>query len=196
MNSTFINIAFKLKAFLLRKGLLVHWQYLLLASLVSFFGGVSWAYIGIKWGVELGFLAALSGLLQGFLAFLYMHKKGDPRLIAYSIFFTLFTLFLGKYLLYVHYFDWELSSVVDKEQVNFSLIVFYLKAMDYERVGLFITYFREHVNLYDILWILLSISTSLEYILFYKSDSTNGRNGLNSKGKYRRINRRFTGQRH
>ena len=194
MSTSPVEPLFKLKHFLDEKGLLVHWQYLVLASVLSVFGALIWAYISISYDIELGIIASLFGLVQGFLAFIYMREKGDPRLIFYSFIFSLLSLFLGKYLLYVHYYDWVLSGVVDKSELSFSLLLFYLKAISYSSISDFIIFYRETFEAYDILWIGIIMASSLEYSFFYSAIDNDRYGGQSKKGSRRRIRRRFDGQ--
>ncbi len=193
MIASFNNLLFQLKSTLTEKGILKHWQYLVLASIISFFGAFLWAYLSILFNVELGVIAVFLGAIQGVLAFVYMEEKGDPRLIFYSLVFSLMSFFLGKYLLYVHYYDWILSGVVDKNNVNFSLLLFYLRVISYDSIGQFIDYFKVQFTFYDILWIVLIIASSLEYLLFYGNQRNNNQPPFQKKSG-RRIQRRFTGQ--
>jgi heme/copper-type cytochrome/quinol oxidase subunit 4 len=172
----------------------VHWQYLVLASMLSIFGALIWAYISISYDIELGIIASIFGLVQGFLAFIYMREKGDPRLIFYSFIFSLLSLYLGKYLLYVHYYDWVLSGVVDKSELSFSLLLFYLKAISYDSISDFIIFYKETFEAYDIIWIGIIIASSLEYTFFYSAIDDDGKGGASKKGSRRRIRRRFDGQ--
>lgn len=194
MYSSLGNSLFTFKHYLEEKGMLVHWQYLVLASGLSFFGGLLWAFIGISYNMELSFIAAFLGFIQGFLAFIYMRQKGEPRLIFYTIIFSFSSFFLGKYLLYVHNFDWVLSGVVDKSELTFSLLFFYLRAISYASINDFIIFFRETYDLYDVLWIILLLASGLEYQVFYNSDEANRRGSPPRRGSGRRIHRRFTGQ--
>ena len=193
MITSFNNLLFQLKSALTEKGILKHWQYLVLASMISFFGVFLWAYLSILFNVELGVIAVFLGAIQGLLAFVYMEEKGDPRLIFYSLVFSLLSFFLGKYLLYVHYYDWILSGVVDKNNVNFSLLLFYLRVISYDSIGQFIDFFKAQCTLYDILWIVLIIASSMEYLLFYGNQRNNNQPPSQKKSG-RRIQRRFTGQ--
>jgi len=193
MIASFNILLFQLKSTLTEKGILKHWQYLVLASMISFFGVFLWAYLSILFNVELGVIAVFLGAIQGVLAFLYMEEKGDPRLIFYSLVFSLLSFFLGKYLLYVHYYDWILSGVVDKNNVNFSLLLFYLRVISYDSIGQFIDFFKAQFTLYDMLWIVLIIASSMEYLLFYGNQRNNNQPPSQKKSG-RRIQRRFTGQ--
>ena len=191
--SPFYSI-FQFKRFLDRKGVLVHWQYLVLAALLSLFGALLWAYVSIRYDLELGVIAVMFGFTQGFLAFIYMREKGDPRLIFYSFIFSMTSFFLGKYLLYVHYYDWVLGGVVDKSEPSFALLFFYLRAISYDSIGDFIDFYRETFQFHDIMWMVLIVGSSLEYHFFYKYDDDEKGQGGANKGSYRRIRRRFDGQ--
>lgn len=193
MSSHFTHSLFRFKKYLDNKGVLVHWQYLVLASLLSFFGGTIWALISITYDVELSAIAAILGVIQGFLAFIYMREKGDPRLITYSILFSLLGLFIGKYISYVHYYDWVISGVVDKSEVTFSLLFFYIQSIDYVSVSDFFSYYKDSFSVYDFLWIAIIITSSMEYQLFYHNEEINPQDRKNKRSG-RRIRRRFTGQ--
>jgi len=194
MNSHINYSLLKFKQFLDSKGLLLRWQYIVIALSISFFGGISWAYLAIRYGLELGIFAAFLGLIQGFLAFIYMRIKGDPMLIFYSIVFSLFSFFLGKYLWYVHYYDWIISGVVDKSELSYGLLFFYLRTMDLTSIKMFFEFFKQHFSLIDLLWIVIIISSSLEY-LFFATDEKNIKPTKRASSG-RRINRRFTGQKY
>jgi len=194
MDSHITYVLQQFKKFLETKGLLVHWQYLVLASALSIFGAILWAYIGILSDSEFGIIAAILGIVQGFLAFIYMREKGEPLLIFYSVLFSLFSFFLGKYLLYVHYYDWVLSGVVDKSQLSFNLLFFYLKAIDTSSIAQFVSFFKQNFTLFDIFLIVLIIASSLEYKLLFHGINQTDYN--NHKRNGRRIKRRFTGQKY
>jgi len=187
------NTLSRIKQRLSEKDMLKHWQYLVLASVISFFGALFWAFLSMFYDVEFGIVAVLIGVVQGLLAYVYMEEKGDPRLIFYSLVFSLMSFFLGKYLLFVHYYDWILSGVVDKSDVNFSLLLFYLRVISYESIGQFVDFFKSNYAIYDILWIVLIVASSLEYLLFY-GNQHNDNNPPIQKKSGRRIERRFTGQ--
>jgi len=194
MNSHISYVLQQFKNFLESKGVLVHWQYLIIASMLSLFGGISWAYIGILSNSEFGLFSAVLGLIQGFLAFIYMREKGEPLLIFYSIFFALFSFFLGKYLLYVHYYDWVLSGVVDKEQLSFSLLFFYIKAIDISSIAQFFSFFKQTYSWFDIFLIVVIIASGMEYQLLFPRLNQTNQNSQKRNG--RRIKRRFTGQKY
>ncbi|RUA32377.1 MAG: hypothetical protein DSY76_00530 [Bacteroidetes bacterium] len=187
------NTLSRIKQRLLEKDMLKHWQYLVLASVISFFGAIFWAFLSMVYDVEFGIVAVLIGAIQGLLAYVYMEERGDPRLIFYSLVFSLMSFFLGKYLLFVHYYDWILSGVVDKSDVNFSLLLFYLRVISYDSIGQFVDFFKSNYTSYDILWIVLIVASSLEYLLFY-GNQHNDNNPPSQKKSGRRIERRFTGQ--
>ena len=194
MSTSPIYPLFQFKRFLEGKGILVHWQYLILATVFSLLGGFIWAYASILYDMEFGFIAVLFGFMQGFLAFLYMRVKGDPRLIFYSLVLSMLSLFLGKYLLFVHYYDWVLSGVVDKGEISFSLLLFYFQVISFESISEFIVFYKDTFGFYDILWIVMIMATSMEYQFFYSfEDDDKGNNGP-SQSKGRKIQRRFSGQ--
>jgi len=190
-----IDTPFRLKTFLQQKNALIHWQYLVLALAISFGGALVYAYASIRFGLDLMLIPIGLSMLQGFLAFLYMPEKGDPRYIFYSLLFSFLSFFLGKYLLYVHYYDWLLAAVVNKDELSFSLLFFYLKAIDYSSIEQFFSYFKSAVSLTDILTIVMIILSSTQYLLLYQ-DEDSFKEGPRDKNKGRRIRRRFTGQHH
>jgi len=187
-----LHSVFQLKRFLHQKGILVYWQYQVLASFLSLFGALLWTYVSIRYDLELGIIPVALGVVQGFLAFIYMREKGDPRLIFYSLVFSFLTFLLGKYLLYVHYYDWILGGVVDKSQLSFSLLLFYLRAISYASIGDFVVFFRQTISFYDLLWIVLIIASSLEYQVLYKYQNDDDEHGGIDQASYRRIRRRFS----
>jgi hypothetical protein len=190
-----VSIAFRIKNFLRDKELMVHWQYLVLAAALSFGSGFLWAYAGIRADMEPMFIPVGTALLQGFLAFLYMPKKGEPRYIFYAVVFSLISYFLGKYLLYIHYYDWMISAVVDKSKVNFGLLFFYLRTTDYDSFRAFLSFFKSNASLLDWLAITGIVAGSLDYLYFYRN-ATDEHSSKPDKNEGRRIRRRFTGQHH
>lgn len=195
MQSPLFQSIYLFKKYLDKKNILVHWQYLLLASILSVFGGVLWSYISIRFQLELGIVVAIIGIIQGLLAFLFMKEKGEPRLILYALLFSLISFFLGKYLIYVHYYDWVLSGAIDKSNLSISLLIFYIQAIDYGSIRDFFIFFSENISLYDILWITILVATSMEYKLLFPSRKDSSSN-KQKPGSGRRISRRFTGQNH
>jgi heme/copper-type cytochrome/quinol oxidase subunit 4 len=153
-----VSIAFRIKNFLRAKGLMVHWQYLVLAVSLSIATGFLWALASILTRAELLFIPVIVALIQGFLAFLYMPAKGEARYVFYAIVFSLFAYFLGKYLLYIHYYDWMISAVVDKSKVDSGLLFFYLRTSDYESFKAFLHFFKSNASVFDWLTILSSIA--------------------------------------
>lgn len=194
MQNPLLNSIYRFKQYLDEKRLLLHWQYMLLASILSIFGGVLWAYISIHFQLELGFIIALIGVLQGFLAFLFMKEKGEPKLVLYALFFSLTSFFLGKYLVYVHYYDWVIAGAIDKSELSISLLLFYIQTMDTGSIRDFFHFFSDSFTFFDLLWILILVVTSMEYILFYPSNNKDSSN--RKPGSGRRIKRRFTGQKY
>ncbi len=158
-----INFAFNLRT-TFQKLHPKHWQYLILASLFSFFSGLLWFYFSAITKINLGILIILFGLIQGFLAYLFMNKKGEAPIVFFSLFFSLLSLFIGKYLFFEQYYDWFLSAYVDKSALNIDLIIFYFHSINIESLQLF----REHIpqlfSFADIFWTLLMIALSLQYL--------------------------------
>ena len=189
----FIDFLFRIKSYLFNKGLLMDWQYLVLAILLSFFGTFFWVYNAIDTSSEFSFIVILLAFIQGFLAFFFMNEKGDPRLIFYSLVFSFFTYFLGKYLLYVHYYDWVISGVVDKDQLSYSLLFFYFKAVEMASIEAFLSQYKSVFTLLEGFILLLLTLPTGQYLLLWKNDKSELLKD-NPQDKNRRIRRRFTGQ--
>jgi heme/copper-type cytochrome/quinol oxidase subunit 4 len=169
------------------------WQYLVVAILLSFFGTFFWVYNAIDASSEFVSIIVLLAFIQGFLAFFFMNEKGDPRLIFYSLVFSFSTYFLGKYLLYVHYYDWVISGVVDKDELSYSLLFFYFKAIDMASVEAFLSHYKTTFAVFEGLILLLLTLPTGQYLLLWKNDKSELLEG-NPQDKNRRIRRRFTGQ--
>jgi len=189
----FIDFLFRIKSYLFNKGLLMDWQYLVVAILLSFFGIFFWVYNAIDASSEFVSIIVLLAFIQGFLAFFFMNEKGDPRLIFYSLVFSFSTYFLGKYLLYVHYYDWVISGVVDKDELSYSLLFFYFKAIDMASVEAFLSHYKTTFAVFEGLVLLLLTLPTGQYLLLWKNDKSELLED-NPQDKNRRIRRRFTGQ--
>ncbi|MCK5856896.1 MAG: hypothetical protein KAG64_05365 [Bacteroidales bacterium] len=170
----------------------MHWQYLVLAISLSFFGSFFWSFNAISSQTEYGVIAVLIAIVQGFMAFFYMHEKGDPRLIFYSLLFSLSTYFLGKYLLFVHYYDWVIAGVVDKDTLSYSLLFFYFKVIDMASLEDFFYFFKSSFDLFEAFILLLIIVPTWQYLFFWRNE--NDMEEEDSSNSKRRIRRRFTGQ--
>ena len=197
MIADFRKIAYDLRKFLINKDLQHSWIYLVLGLVLSFGFSLFMVHQSIKWETYLNFILVISAYIQGFMAYLFMRERGEPGKVFYSLFFSLFAFFLARYLLYVHYYDWIVSGVVDKKVNSYSLLLFYLKIMDYASIRDFFSFFKSQISFKDILIIVLIISASLEYMFFFGAGKNNGNaiQGNQTQGG-RRIHRRFTGQKY
>jgi len=182
------------KKWLNTKGLLMYWQYLVIAMPLSFYAAFEWAFQSISASSGFEAIIVFFAILQGFLAFFYMQEKGEPRMILYSLLFSLGAYYLGKYLLFVHYYDWVIAGVVDKDQLDFSLLFFYFKTMDMGSMEDFFRFYKSSFGVYEaIILILLTLPTGT-YFLLWKNDLD--LDASDEKQSRRRIQRRFTGQHH
>ena len=197
MIADFRKIANGLRRFLINKDLQHSWIYLFLGLILSFGIGLFMAHQSIKWGTYLNFILVISAYIQGFMAYLFMREKGEPGKVFYSLIFSLFAFFLARYLLYVHYYDWLVSGVVNKEENTYSLLLFYIKIADYSSIRDFFSFFKSQISFNDILILLLIISGSLEYMLFFGAGNNGGDSSQGNQVQGgRRIHRRFTGQKY
>jgi hypothetical protein len=142
-----------------------NWQYLFLASSFSIILSLLWFYLQAISKVNLGFLSIIFGIIQGLLAYFFMEEKGQANKVFFSLFFSVFSLFLAKYLLFEHLYDWYLSAYIDKSIVNFQLIVFYLNAFNMDSLMLFTDQISLVFDVWDIIWISIILLSSLQYII-------------------------------
>lgn len=149
---------------LLQKRNIKHWQYLIISSLLSFFTAIFWFYYCALININIVVFPLLAALLQGFIAYVFMEEKGEARKVFFSLFFSFFTFFLGKYLFFEHYYDWYLTAYIDKNEINTSLVLFYLKAINIESLQLFVSGISSVFSLSDFFWVAIIILFSLLYL--------------------------------
>ncbi len=142
-----------------------HWQYLFLGFIISISTALFWTFISLKSNINIIALPLAASLAQGFIAYLFMSKKGEARKVFFALLFSYLTFFLGKYLLFEHYYDWYLTAYIDKNIVNWNLIIFYLKATNIESLQLFFSHLSLEFTIIDILWI--SIITLFSLLYFF-----------------------------
>jgi len=187
-------VLFQAKKWLNAKGLLMYWQYLVIALSLSFYAAFEWTFQAISSGSEFEAIIVFFAILQGFLAFFYMQEKGEPRMIMYSLLFSLGAYYLSRYLLFVHYYDWVIAGVVDKSQLDFSLLFFYFKTMDMGSLEDFFRFYESSFGIYEATILILLILPTGIYFLLWKNDLED--DATDEGQSHRRIQRRFTGQHH
>jgi len=148
-----------------------NWQYLFLASTFSVLLAILWFYLQANSKINLSFLLIIFGITQGLLAYFFMEEKGQANKVFFSLFFSVLSLFLAKYLLFEHLYDWYLGAYIDKSIVNFQLIVFYLTAFNMESLMLFNDQISLVFDIWDIIWISLILLFSLQYIVLDFSEA-------------------------
>lgn len=173
---------------LLQKYGVKHWQYLVLALSFSFFSAITWFSLTVRTGMELGFLTVLIGGIQGILAYLFMSEKGEPKKVFFALFFSISAFLLGKYLYFEHYYDWYLTAYIDKSEFDFDLILFYVRNINIGSLQLFISEAANVFSLYDILWVILIIISSLQFVFYnFEKDKPNLINSHRKKFRKRRF---------
>jgi hypothetical protein len=158
-----MNKVFILRQFLQNRNV-KHWQYLFLASITSISSAIFWFYYSAIMEIDLTLVVLISALVQGFLAYIFMEEKGEARKVFFSLLFSLFSFFLGKYLFYEHYYDWFLNAYIDKTVINKELVVFYLSAINIESLQLFVTNISSVFSFMDMLWLSIIVLFSLLYL--------------------------------
>jgi len=148
-----------------------NWQYLFLASTSSISLAILWFYLQAISGLNLGFLTIIFGMTQGLLAYLFMEEKGQANKVFFSLFFSVLSLFLAKYLLFEHLYDWYLSAYIDKSIIDFQLITFYLSAFNMDSLMLFTNQISLVFDFYDILWTSIILLFSIQYIILDFSEN-------------------------
>ena len=149
---------------ILQKLGVTNWQYLLLSLVSSIFLSVLWFYLEIISGNKLSFAVIIFGFVNGLLAYLFMEEKGQANKVFFSILFTAFAFMLGKYLMFEHLYDWYLSAYVDKSSISFSLISFYFATFNMDSLLLFVDQISLVFNKLDLLWTIIMILLSIQYI--------------------------------
>lgn len=165
---------------LLQKRNIKHWQYLIISPLLSFFAAIFWFYYSVLININFAVFPILAALLQGIISYVFMEEKGEARKVFFSLLFSFFTFFLGKYLFFEHYYDWYLNAYVDKSELDISLVVFYLKAINIDGLQLFVSQISSIFSASDFLWITIIILFSLVY-LFLPFEETKAKPEQNSR---------------
>lgn len=142
-----------------------HWQYLMLGFLTSIFCAILWYYYSVITEIDFIVIPLIAALMQGLLAYLFMETKGEARKVFFTLVFSFFTYFLGKYLLFEQYYDWFLNAYVDKNHIDLSLILFYFKTINIESIQLFIAQSSLMFTVKDFLWIGIIFIFSLLYLV-------------------------------
>jgi len=142
-----------------------NWQYLFIALISSVSLAILWFYLQAISSINLGFLTIIFGIVQGLIAYLFMEEKGQANKVFFSLFFSILSLFLAKYLLFEHLYDWYLSAYIDKSIIDFQLITFYLTAFNMDSLMLFTDQISLVFDISDILWISMILLFSIQYII-------------------------------
>lgn len=169
--------------------------YILAALLINIVIALIWTFLIFKTEKSLEIFIAFTGILNGFVAYLFMHYKNKYKLIFYSIFFSLLTSFLSEYLYFMHYINWEISTVLNKDSFGFSLVFSYFSYMPKGFGNQFIVYLNQSQNFFLYLWLVIVLISPFMYILFDEpedevEDELNDSNPEKIESK-RLIKRRF-----
>lgn len=155
-----------------------NWHYLILSFSSSVIFGILWFYFSAKSEYNLNFLIIISGIIQGLLAYLFMEEKGQANKVFFSLLFSTLSVFIGKYLLFEHLYDWYLSAYVDKTEVSFGLIAFYFSAFNMDSLFLFVDQIALVFSAYDIIWISIMLLFSIQYIVLDFSKNETKQDGI------------------
>lgn len=169
--------------------------YLIAAVLLNICISTIWIFLIFKIEKSLDIFIALSGLMNGFLAYLFMHYKNKYKLIFYSVFFSVLVSMLSIYVFYMHFMNWEISTVLNKDKGGLQLVIQYFSYAKNGYGFLFMQYMKQTWQYFIILWLAILLLAPFMYILFDEpeEDDENGHNenkDVNYKSG-RLIKRRF-----
>ncbi len=140
----------------------LNWQYLLLLLLLSILGSIWGFYLQVVYGFNLLYIVyVFSVLLQALLTYFYMKENGEPRKIFFSLFFAAVTFFLGKYLIFEHYYDFFLEAYIDRSTMSWEHIFFYFKALNFDSVFMFVDNMSNFMGIDDIIVFIIMLVIAL-----------------------------------
>lgn len=161
--------------------------YLAIALLTSTLFLFIWGILALSYKNELSFFIFFVGLTNGFLAYLFMHYQNKTRLTLYSAVITLGVALLAKFFYYSHYFNWELSSVLNKDHLNFGLLFTYLKHFQGVNDPNFINYVNAETSIMGWICILIAMMGAKIYFFFNEEDEENAIEKIQKKANDQRI---------
>jgi len=140
----------------------LNWQYLLLLLLLSILGSVWGFYLQVVYGFNLLYIVSVfSIILQALLTYCYMKENGEARKIFFSLFFAAVTFFIGKYLIFEHYYDYFLEAYIDRSTISWEHITFYFKALNFDSVFLFVDNMSNFMGIGDIILFIIMLVIAL-----------------------------------
>jgi len=167
-----------------------HWQFIVLSIMLSFVGSVYAFFLEAKYGFNLLYITlVITSLFQSIISYIYMKEKGEARKVFLSLFFVFLTFFLGKYLIFEHYYDFYIGAYVDRSSISWSLISFYFSALNFEGLFLFIDQMNNFIGKGDVAMLLVILLITLLYkIMLFDNKASNNQE---SNKRVRFNNRRF-----
>ena len=119
-----------------------------------------------------------------------MAEKGEARKVFLSLFFVFITFFLGKYLIFEHYYDFYLGAYIDRTTISWNLISFYFSALNFESLFLFTDQMSNFMGVGDIVILMATLLLTLIYkVLPFELNITDDKE---SAKRVRFNNRRFS----
>ena len=140
--------------------------YLIAAVILNICIATVWIFLIFKVEKSVDIFIALTGLLNGFLAYLFMHYKNKYKLIFYSVFFSVLTSMLSIYVFYMHFINWEISTVINKDKAGLQIAIQYFSYAKNGYGYLFLHYLKQTWQFFTILWLAIVLIAPFMYILF------------------------------
>ena len=141
-----------------------HWQFIVLSFVFTFLGSVYAFFLDTKYGFNILYITLIiSSIFQALISYFYMVEKGEARKVFLSLFFVFITFFIGKYLIFEHYYDFYLGAYIDRTTISWSLISFYFSALNFESLFLFTDQMKNFIGVGDIIVLLGILIITLIY---------------------------------
>lgn len=161
--------------------------YILIAIIASTLLLFIWGILSLSYKNELIPFVFLVGFANGFLAYLFMHYHNKNKLILYSAALTFITALLAQYFYYSHYFNWELSSIISKDHLNFNLLFTYLKYFrGINDIGFF-AYIKVETSIFEWICVLIAMMGAKLYYFFAEDEEENAVEKIEKKANDQRI---------
>jgi hypothetical protein len=115
------------------------------------------AYFGLILGIEGKVFTLIIAILNGFLAWFFMHESSKFQIFIYSIFFTYLSYFLYHYLIFIHYYHWESNLLWDKSTLDNTLMLKYISSIGKYTLKGFFNYFTKTDSPFTYIYLSLHI---------------------------------------
>lgn len=161
--------------------------FILLLLLIAVLGALLWGAAAIGSSRQFRLLSIVAPVLIRYVVHIYAVDKKKPLLVLYGWLFFLISFFIGKYLVFSHFYSFLQGWIKAQELNDFSVAVSYLPYI-FNKIhfGLFTENFSKLFDYADFIWVLAGFYIIWRHTIF-SGKKANQKTG--NKRKY--FNRRF-----